>query len=36
MDYPLSEGIGVPKTPALKIEILEKRFKPGLEGDCAK
>ena len=36
MDYPLSEGIGVPKTPALKIEVLEKRFKPGLEGDCAK
>lgn len=25
MDYPLSEGVGIPKDPALKIEVLEKR-----------
>lgn len=25
MDYPLSAGVGIPRNPALKIEVLEKR-----------
>ncbi|MEO6421214.1 MAG: GNAT family N-acetyltransferase [Candidatus Nitrotoga sp.] len=25
MDYPLSQGVGIPKNPALKIEVLEKQ-----------
>jgi|GEM_PF-4252178 len=25
MDYPLSQGAGIPKNPVLKIEVLEKQ-----------
>jgi ribosomal protein S18 acetylase RimI-like enzyme len=36
MDYPLSAGAGIPKNPALKIEILEKRSNLAVKRDWPK
>ena len=36
MDYPLSAGAGIPKTPDLKIKVLEKRPNIAVKRDCAK
>lgn len=33
MDYPLSAGVGIPKNPALKIEVLQKRSNHALNAD---
>lgn len=36
MDYPLSAGAGIPKNPALKIEVLEKRSNIAVKRDWPK